>query len=170
MIILPRFQAWLLIFKNIMENILSITIIKNKALSLLDDFKKHLEEKKSTRIYNTSCFNSAYKERTNDRTIYFYEFSDLKRLPLKFSKVSDFMDWAKKHSVYLSSYTETQLRDHETSYCTCFRNSSSVMIRSSYELLKMSQKNLDDSNKQYHIGNLGEGLYGNREAYYSDWD
>lgn len=155
-----------------MEQIIDITVIKEKKPSLLDDFKKHLEEKK-TRTYTTTNYSSGiYRSgtiiETDNRTVYFYEFSDLTKHPLKFSKVSHFIDWAKEHKIYLSSYTERQLRENEVNYATCYRGSATLMIRASYELLKVAQKTMDYNTPHQHNNSLS-GIYNHRDDVYDNW-
>lgn len=130
-----------------MEKIIKIAI---NQPSLIDDFKEHLKEANKPKTYNTNCFNNVYRSTNNtvppsdDRSVYFYEYSDLTRSPLIFKKVSWFINWAKDHKIYMSSYTENQLRENETNYCTCFVGSATLLIRNSYELLKVAHNAYND--------------------------
>ena len=153
-----------------MEEIINITVVKEKKPSLLDDFKNHLKEKK-TNTYNTNCFNGIYRNNTmtqsDDRIVYFYEFSDLQRQPLKFNKVSHFINWANNHKIYLSSYTENQLKQNVVNYATCYKGSATLIIRSSYELLRIAQNNLD---RQYNACNFfNSKKYDDPRDIYDDW-
>lgn len=157
-----------------MENVINITVIDEKKPSLLDDFKKHLEAKKTT-AYNTNYSSGIYRSKnineSDDKTIFFYEFSDLTRHPLKFIKITHFIQWAKEHKIYISSYTEKQLRENDINYATCYKGSATLMIRSSYEYLKIAQRSIDYNNREYSnaaIGNLGSGLYNCRDEVW--WD
>lgn len=119
-----------------MEEIINITIVEND-LNLLNDFKEHLVESKKT--YNVSCFdniNKNYLPAIDDRTIYFYEFSNTSNEPKKFEKVSEFMEWAKECGIYLSSYTIHELKTHETSYAACYNGSVTLAVRHGFDELK----------------------------------
>lgn len=143
-----------------MEEIITVKIKKESCLDLLVDFKGHLEAIKKP-VYNTSAFNSAFRNRTfsDDRKIFFYEFSNLKNQPKFFEKVSAFMEWAKSVNIFISSYTENELRTHEINFATCYPKSATLMVRETYELLEKSFNTYGRS-----------PVYSSGRDYYNDWD
>jgi len=70
--------------------------------------------------------------------IYFYEWSDLSRLPLHFLSVDAFMCYAKHSDLVVQDYQSDLLRSGGKFYMTCVPHCSRVMIRTDYESLKVS--------------------------------
>lgn len=152
-----------------MEEIKNITIID--TLDLVKDFKEHLVEanKKPTYNYNVNCFSGArsYLPASDDRRVFFYEFSDTSRIPRKFEKVSEFLNWAKGANVWVSSYSENQLKTHEMNYVACIKGSSTIMVRHTHKELEMAIRNFGKSYYPYADANA-RNFYDGYE--YDDWD
>lgn len=154
---------------NIVDTVIKISLMDNQ-LNLVEDFKEHLEAaKKPATNYNYASWRSNNPP-CDDREIYFYEFSDILRQPRKFTKVSEFLAWAKSVNIFTSSYTENELRTNPVNYGTCYDNSSTMMVRHSYEDLKNSfetYKRNNIYNSCYNRARCYEDGYD--DDYYGDW-
>lgn len=121
-----------------MEEIISISLLE-KQLDLLGDFKQHLvESKKPVVTYSGYNYRNNFNPPCDDREIYFYEFSDTSRQPRKFTKVSEFIAWAKSVNIFISSYTENQLKTHPVNYGSCYYTSATLIVRHTFEELKIA--------------------------------
>ena len=128
------------------EKILSLDLESAVSLSLADDFKSHLEEKKKSTAYTPSYgYGGGYNryasddlEEKNDRVIYFYEFSNVMSTPKRFEKVSDFLQWARGYNVWVSTYSERVLKTHPVNFVSCYKDSASVCVKHSFQELRNS--------------------------------
>lgn len=158
-----------------MEEIICI----QQPLNLIADLKEHLEDvkKNKTTTYSNweyggysrgSSVNTTRGWESDYRTIYFYEFSDTNRAPKTFSRVSDFVKWCEEHKIFMSDYTKSELKTNTLNYVTCYVNSATLIIRHTYQELKLvseSQKEYRD----YYCGRYPEGRW--PDPNYDDyWD
>ena len=145
-----------------MEEVITISLMNNQ-LDLLGDFKEHLaESKKVTTTYAGYGYRANYNPPCDDRDVYFYEFSDTSRQPRKFTKVSEFIAWAKSVNIFISSYTENELKTHAINYGSCYHNSATLIIRHSFEELKIA---IDR-----YKNNYGSGYPYNARCYQDEYD
>lgn len=155
-----------------------IKITVGVKLDLENDFKEHLREKKVSTTYNTgynyrnpNCFDGVRFSRglyppSDDRSIFFYEFSDTGRLPRKFEKVSEFLRWAKTYDLYFSDYTKEQLETHPMNYVSCYKNTHTVVVRHTWTELKTAIDNFAKYNP-YDPRTYADDEYGRYNDY---WD
>ena len=142
------------------EEIKLITI-NGHHLDLMDDFKEHLESKKENSIIyrNPNCF---YNQRNNSllkddkRVVLFYEFSDPGRLPRRFERVSEFIEWGKQYNLYVSDYNYEELLINSINYVACYKNAHSIVIRHTHDSLVKALKYYETQYSQYNQ--------------YDDWD
>lgn len=85
---------------------------------------------------NGMYYNTQYNEEKDERTIYFYEFSNINNLPKIFHKVSEFLSWAEECKISVSDYQRSQLKKNPCTYCACYKTNPTLMIRSAYNDLK----------------------------------
>lgn len=148
------------------------------TLNLVADGTEYIDKKKTTSSYNYN-YNSNYDRTHNDyncwdgavkdeRTIYFYEWSNINNIPKTFQSVAAFAEWAKENSVNISDYSLECLKKNVCSYVSCYNGSSYVFIRSNYNALK---KEIEyEKNRQNH--NYAYGQYPRDYDSYDDdyWD
>ena len=128
-------------------------------LDLSKDMQSYVDKSVSTTASKYSYGNQVVqKEQLDDRTIYFYEWSDLNSKPLLFTKVSVFKTWCEKHNVNVSEYTIKTLMENKINYCACWNQSRYICIRETYEAL--------NSAINYNCQYSQQNLYDN----YDDWD
>lgn len=102
------------------------------TLDSKEDLKEYIVEKKKVPEVNPYRYTYSYynnKERKNERTVYFYEFSDLSRVPLVFKTVDEFCKWAYDHGVEVTSYSEGVMRETPINYVACFHGKQYICAR-----------------------------------------
>ena len=153
------------------EDIKTIVII-NSQLNLKEDFNEHLKEHKTTYSYNgvyrnPYCFNGFNRNsgiKSDLRQIWFYEFSDTTRLPRKFEKVSDFIEWAKSYDLYISAYVKEEMESSEYNYVSCYNGCKTVIVRHKFDDLKAAL------NYRPHYDSSTSYPYGYNDYYEDYWD
>lgn len=148
------------------EEIVSIEEVELTIGTILDlekDASVYIEKKNSSVVTYGGYNNYQPKEQSDDRSVYFYEFSDLKRKPLVFTKVSVFKKWCDEHNVNVSDYLVKTIRENKVSFIACFTTSNYVAVRETYEELDKAI-----NWKSYHNNNYN--YYGGRWSSYDDWD
>lgn len=107
----------------------------NLCYKLPSIFKKWEDEKaKSVNHYDSSQYK---------RTIFFYEWSDLNRKPLKFVNSYFFENFLKECGLELNQTNKILVTSLWTSYATCKLGCKDIIVRASYKDLE----SLCDENK-----------------------
>ena len=147
-----------------MEEIIKISIIES-SLDTMTDFKEHLVEKKKSTTYSGSYrqYSPTRLPEDDNRTIYFYEFSNMNSSPKIFNKVSEFRSWSSKYNLWISEYSLSELRSHEKNYITCYPGGTTCTIAHDYNELKTRIENYTAYNSNYSYSKK----YDDR---YYDWD
>ena len=70
-----------------------------------------------------------------DTRIYFYEWSDINKVPKSFFTLSAFESFIRDCGITLELYQREIINNLGTVYITCYRNSKELNIRSSYKSL-----------------------------------
>lgn len=115
------------------ENVnLSIGVV----LNLEEDAHGFLEKRINVTNASYYAYNRGQeKEQSDNRNVYFYEFSDIYSKPLLFPKISVFVEWATKHNVIVTDYIQTTMRENKVNFVCCYKNSQYVCARDTYEAL-----------------------------------
>ena len=126
----------------------TITLTITKHLDLESASLKVIEEraKEKTTTYHSGGYggyynNKTYNMETDFRNVYFYEYSNIDSAPKFFSRISEFVKWAKEHGVLISTTMEHQLKTTPVNYCICRKGSSTIISRSTRYLLENALKN-----------------------------
>lgn len=152
-----------------------IAVEVNDVLNLREDVMKCIELKQVPYTYNNSGYQGGYNGSTiyrnthnepkDDRTVYFYEFSNVNSLPKVFYKVSEFLKWARECHISITSYQEDLLKTNPCSYCSCYKSSSSVAVKQTLSELKTI---IEPYVSPVYRGHRGS--YPRDYDYYNDWD
>ena len=151
---------------SIEEDINEVNIVKLKIDSILDlckDVESYIDSKSSSTYNYSNGYWGALpkKEQSDDRTVYFYEWSDLKNKPLIFTKVSVFKEWCDKHGVNLSDYTLNTLKENKVNHCACWTSSTYICVKTTLEELNNSINWNHAANRSYQNRGYDD---------YYDWD
>ena len=111
----------------------------NLRYKLSSIFKKWKEEESKKAVNSYQYYgSSSYK-----KTIFFYEWSDLRRQPLRFASSYCFENFLKENGLELNQTNKILVTSLEISYVTCKHMSKDIIVRASYKDLE----NLCDENK-----------------------
>lgn len=148
--------------------VLTDDIVVGEVLDLESDSSECIDKYvRASSSYGGYSNTVVKKERSDDRTIYFYEFSNVNSKPLYFGKVSLFMEWAKKHDVEISTYTQERMEENKINFVACYQNSKYCCTRESHiDLDKAINPEKFRYQDQYYKDYCG----GYSDRYYSDWD
>lgn len=148
--------------------VMSMNIVDR--LDIMEDSLKVIEEKNKKPITTTTnTYYNGYNSMSDNRSIYFYEFSNTSNKPLIFSKVSSFIDWAKEHGIIMSTYMENQLKANPCSYCTCREGGTTIIRASSKYALDGLMSGNYDYYKPTQVSTYERYPYGDDWDGY-DWD
>jgi hypothetical protein len=112
----------------------------NKELGTL--FKRYLirkeeEAKKPTVFHNANYYKGVWGDKnTFNGTIFFYEWSDITRIPIKYFSLSLFEKFLADCDLELEPWQRDMIPSLGDVYITCKANSKELLIRSSYDALK----------------------------------
>lgn len=104
----------------------------NKRLELKNLFLSSRKPKTVPLLSNCKHYNTCF----NKWDIFFYEWSDVTRTPLAFHSLKEFTEFLNKSGITLSTLDRTKLNFYRTNYVACYKNTNTLNIRWSYELLK----------------------------------
>lgn len=80
--------------------------------------------------------------------IYFYEWSDIYRVPITFNDIKSFEDYLKSCGIYMQLYQRDIIINCGTAYATCYKGSKELNLRGSYGNLQDSMKEHDKISKE----------------------
>ena len=80
--------------------------------------------------------------------IYFYEWSDIYRVPITFNDIKSFEDYLKSCGIYMQLYQRDIIINCGTAYATCYKGSKELNLRGSYDNLQNSMKEHDKISKE----------------------
>lgn len=153
----------------------------NRRKDLRDLFRKSLASSRVVindyrgRGCNYPYINRNWLERKI--CIYFYEWSDIYRVPRSFNLISEFEDYLKKCGIYMQYFQKEMILNHGTVYATCYKGSKELNMRTSYaNLLSSMKENLKDSNTPSNTTNNNENkimrptVVGETEGRLDDYD
>lgn len=122
----------------------------NRSKDLTKLFKAYMarkEEEKNRPIgyrYSRSqeYYNETFGSNTFHGVIYFYEWSDITRSPIRYFSISLFEKFLNESNLELEAWQKDIILNLQTeAYITCKPGSKELIVRSSYEALKISIKN-----------------------------
>lgn len=126
----------------------------NRSKDLRDLFRKSLK-RKATEVttYRASDYrrHGAYESEINfvDKIkVYFYEWSDVTRVPRTFDDLGSLEDYLKACGMYLQLYQRDIINNCGTVYMTCYKGSKELNVRGSYGKLLDSMNEHDRLSKQ----------------------
>lgn len=150
----------------------------NKRLE--EDFKKYLEEEKNK--YSSTPSTTNYRERCD---VYFYEWSDTKSIPKRFSISSEFFKFLDDCKISIGDSQKKEFDHRYTFHAACFKKSNIICLASSKFLLdeKLSEversgviptseylrNNFTNYNSSYPYHG-GCGCYHGHDIYDDCWD
>lgn len=80
--------------------------------------------------------------------IYFYEWSDIKRSPKTFYTMKGFETFLRDSGIFIAGYQRELIRNLNNAYVTCLRNTKDLLIKCSYDSLRISLNNESGGNNQ----------------------
>lgn len=80
--------------------------------------------------------------------IYFYEWSDIYRVPVTFNDIKSFEDYLKRCGIYMQLYQRDIIINCGTAYATCYKGSKELNLRGSYANLQDSMMEHDKVSKE----------------------
>jgi len=116
----------------------------NKSKELRDLFRKSLFNKRNnTYINDRIIFNDE-----NDIKIYFYEWSDINRVPRTFNDIVSFEDYLKACGIFMHLYQRDIIANCGTVFAVCYKGTKELNLRSSYANLVDSMNEHDRLSKE----------------------
>lgn len=129
--------------------------ISNRLKGLFNDYLNRLEEEKK-RPYGSAVHNPYYgccarppmitphQQRINfgsddndfKGVIYFYEWSDSKRIPKSFYTLTAFEDFLNRSNIFMASYQRELIIHISTPYVACKKDGHELLIKTNYDALK----------------------------------
>jgi hypothetical protein len=112
----------------------------NKELGTL--FKRYLirkeeEAKKPTVFHNANYYKGVWGDKnTFNGTIFFYEWSDIGRTPIRYFSLSLFEKFLSDCDLYLEPHQRDIILNLPKSYITCKHGSKQLIVRGTYDGLK----------------------------------
>lgn len=100
--------------------------------------------------------------------IYFYEWSDIYRVPRTFNDIESFNEYLKKCGIYMQLYQREIIYNCKTVYATCYKGTKELNLRGSYAILQDSMKEKGEvKNEKKDISfepfvNLSDGIQDKR--------
>lgn len=140
----------------------------NKKRELRGLFHKYIDRKeKESRIVSYPSRNPYYGGGSNigsssfrgdfNGCIYFYEWSNINREPMKFFTIEGFSEFLRVSCIYLALYQKDMLKSLKWTYVTCKKGSKELIIRQSYIKLKEA---LEENNSSVSTNKGGENSIG----------
>ena len=143
------------------------------TLNLIADGVEYIDKKKTSYSYSgynpqNNDYNCWDGEIKDERTIYFYEWSNHHNVPKIFQSVTAFSKWAEENDVKISDYSLESLKKNVHSYVSCYSGSHYCFIRATYNALK---KEIEYEENRKNNAKLDEH-YPRDYNYYDDdyWD
>ena len=112
----------------------------NIRKDLRDLFRKSLINKRNSTV---SYYPSRSTTNYRGTRIYFYEWSDIYRVPRTFDDISAFDDYLKGCGIYMQMYQREIIINCGTAYATCYKGSKELNLKGSYAKLFDSMKEHD---------------------------
>ena len=120
----------------------------NRSKDLRDLFRQSLIRKRTevgrrvSPMYNASTLKSYI---TNARAgngimVYFYEWSDINRVPRTFHDMEELERFLRASGIYMELYQKEIVANLATVYMTCYKGTKSLNVRSTYAALVDSMK------------------------------
>ena len=97
-------------------------------------------------------YNETFGANTFHGVIYFYEWSDITRTPVRYFSISLFEKFLNESNLELEAWQKDIILNlqHEA-YITCKPGSKELIVRSSYEALKISMNNRQEHTQQLSL-------------------
>lgn len=112
----------------------------NIRKDLRDLFRKSLINKRNSTV---SYYPSRPTTNYRGTRIYFYEWSDIYRVPRTFDDITSFDNYLKSCGIYMQLYQQDIITNCGTAYATCYKGSKELNLRGSYAKLMDSMKEHD---------------------------
>lgn len=119
--------------------------IHNRLKTLFYAHLNRLSEEKKT-SYNCHRYREQNNNNSNiDNTIikgvlYFYEWSDVNRMPKMFYFMRTFEEFLKRSNIPLQGYEREIIRNLTNPYVACKKDSKELVIKGTYALLKQAME------------------------------
>lgn len=94
--------------------------------------------------------------------IYFYEWSDVCRIPRQFDSIEEFDNFLKSHGLYMQLYQRELIRDLKEAFVSCYRGKKELCVRGSYKYLLETMNDHDRLQTQLEMREQGIP-YGNKD-------
>ncbi len=120
----------------------------NRSKDLRDLFRQSLIRKRTevgcrvSPMYNASTFKShiANARSGNGIMVYFYEWSDIHRVPKIFRDMKELECFLRASGIYMELYQKEIVANLATVYMTCYKGTNNLNVRSTYAALVDSMK------------------------------
>ena len=113
--------------------------MNNKSGELVQLFKRYLERKEKEKV---DVNLSVRQDKLCNGCIYFYEWSDITREPLRFHSGFLFEKFLEKSGIPFLDYHRDVMKNKYNCYITCRPGSKELIIRARYDLLEIALKNI----------------------------
>ena len=126
----------------------------NRSKDLKDLFRKSLKRKATeVTVYRASDYrkHGTYEKEIdfgNKIRIYFYEWSDINRVPRTFDDMVSLEDYLRACGIFLHLYQRDIINNCGTVYMTCYKGTKELNVRGSYGKLMESMKEHDRLSKE----------------------
>lgn len=125
----------------------------NRSKDLRDLFRKSLKRKLEVVTYRPSDYrrHDIYEGEISfaDKIkVYFYEWSDITRVPRTFDDLGSLEDYLKACGMYLQLYQRDIINNCGTVYMTCYKGTKELNVRGSYGKLIDSMNEHDRLSKE----------------------
>lgn len=130
----------------------------NRSKDLRDLFRESLKRKSTdVTVYRASDYrrHGAYEREINfaDKIkVYFYEWSDVTRVPRTFDDLGSLEDYLKASGIYLQLYQRDIINNCGTVYMSCYKGTKELNVRGSYGKLLDSMNEHDRLSKEIEGG------------------
>ena len=126
--------------------------ISKELKNIFHRYLKRLDDERTHRVssYGSRVSHNRDSEDDYDGVIYFYEWSNINRIPKSFYSIRSFRDFLTSSGIYLEGYKWELLRNLDTAYVCCKKNEKDVIIKCTWDSLKFALENGDKSNNPYH--------------------
>jgi hypothetical protein len=120
----------------------------NRSKDLRDLFRQSLIRKRTevgrrvSPMYNASTLKSyiANARAVNGIMVYFYEWSDINRVPRTFHDMEELERFLRASGIYMELYQKEIVANLATVYMTCYKDTKNLNVRSTYAALVDSMK------------------------------
>lgn len=110
----------------------------NRSKDLRDLFRKSLARKR-TEVRTPPMYNTRpnFMNHLKDGKIkvYFYEWSDIYRVPRTFTDMEELERFLKASSIYMELYQKEIVNNLDTVYMTCYKGTKNLNVRATYAAL-----------------------------------